>query len=149
MDGSLSSCWKRSIGIRGFLNSRKRKSKSVLPVTAAFTEDSTVDTTAFTLRPICKSTSLAQNECTRSVSPQGTQISYSCTASALGLHLKKMVTMVQLPHNLTPVRKEVNRPNLQNIRLSTKILGGRKESRSTTKSSSMTPSCNVEYQLGF
>ena len=39
----------------------------MLPVTAAFTEDSTVDTTAFTLRPICKSTFLAQNKCTRSV----------------------------------------------------------------------------------
>ena len=140
MDGSPSSCWKRCIGISGLLNPRKRESKSVLPVTAAFTEDSTVDTTAFTLRPICKSAFLAQNKCTRSVSSQGTQISYSCTASALGLHLKKLVTVVQLPHNLTPVRKEVNRPNLQNIRLSTRILGGRKESRSTTKSSSMTPS---------
>ena len=73
-------------------------------------------------------------------SSQGTQISYSCTASALGLHLKKLVTVVQLPHNLTPVRKEVNCPDLQNIRLSTRILGGRKESRSTTKSSSMIPS---------
>ena len=149
MDGSLSSCWKRSIGIRGFLNSRKRKSKSVLPVTAAFTEDSTVDTTVFTLRPIYKSTFLAQKECTRSISPQGTQISYSCTASALGLHLKKLATVAQLLHNLTPMRKEVNHPNLQNIRLSTRILGARKESRSTTKSSTLTPSCNIEYQLGF
>ena len=140
MDGNLSSCWKRCIGISGLLNPRKRESKSVLPVTAAFTEDSTVDTTAFTLRPICKSTFLWKINAPGQFSSQGTQISYSCTASALGLHLKKLVTVVQLPHNLTPVRKEVNRPNLQNIRLSTRILGGRKESRSTTKSSSMTPS---------